>query len=499
MKTRTFIFFFTLLLVLSAGAPSLADRIKISVSGGYEEIQSFKKNNVVYYSLSELAEILGGQLDWELIGHRVRYTEDNFRFDFLIDAAYFKLDDSVFNLVYPVIYNKGQLFVPAETFTPFLDGVTVQKISWDSDARMLRVEPEYFNVTDFAISSKANGILIEVFLTSALNYDIFVTEGNWINISIPGARINSPRILSRRDPRFMYKMNVHQIGNTGQISVRLKRNITKWNHMLVFNPPRIQMSIPDINFELDPADTSPVIGPDNKIDVIVIDPGHGGKDYGAIGQQGTREKDIVLNIARELAKIIRKDKQFKVIMTRDRDIYVSLEERAEIANKAGADLFISIHANASPKKNICGWNVFFLAPAKNDSARAVAQLENSFFLRELSAGSNNPEDNEEDTYNDPVVSILNEMIMTEFQAESHDFAMMVDREFRRSLKIPARGVDQAGFFVLNKVFTPSVLVEAAFISNKNEEKILNNKDYHKQVAEGIYQAIKRFKAKYENQ
>jgi N-acetylmuramoyl-L-alanine amidase len=86
--------------------------------------------------------------------------------------------------------------------------------------------------------------------------------------------------------------------------------------------------------------------------------------------------------------------------------------------------------------------------------------------------------------------------MTEFQVESHDFAMMVDREFRRRLKIPARGVDQAGFFVLNKVFTPSVLLETAFISNKTEEKLLKDKNYHKDVARSIYEAVKRFKAKY---
>ena len=97
----------------------------------------------------------------------------------------------------------------------------------------------------------------------------------------------------------------------------------------------------------------------------------------------------------------------------------------------------------------------------------------------------------------PVLTILNEMIMTEFQSESHDFALMVDREFRRSLKIPARGVDQAGFFVLNMIFTPSVLVETGFISNKKEEKLLRGRRYQKAVAKAIYKAIKRFKVKYE--
>jgi len=160
-----------------------------------------------------------------------------------------------------------------------------------------------------------------------------------------------------------------------------------------------------------------------------------------------------------------------------------------IPRDAGADLFISIHANASPRKQIRGWNVFFLAPALNDSARAVEQLENSFFLRESNPAAADPDD---DGYQDPVASILSDMLMTEFQVESHDFAQMIDREFRKRLDIPARGIDQAGFFM------PSVLIESAFISNKTEEKKLKSKKYQEKVARGLYEAIKRFKAKYES-
>ena len=296
----------------------------------------------------------------------------------------------------------------------------------------------------------------------------------------------------------MYRLKTHQIGETGQVSFRLKRNVEKWHHKIVYDPPRIQISIADAAFNLDTADTAPVIGPDNKIDVIVIDPGHGGGDYGAIGKGGTREKDVVLGISKELAKLIRKDKQFKVIMTRDRDKTLTLQQRADVANKAAADLFISIHANSSLKRNVRGWNVFFLAPAKNDSARAVAQFENSAFLKDQRLADTDPTAGMMEYGDDPILGILNEMIMTEFQAESHDFAMMADREMRRAVDIPARGVDQAGFYVLNMVFSPSVLVESGFISNKNEEKLLKSSKYQKKVAKALYQAIKRFRSKYES-
>ncbi len=503
MRERLFIKILFLLIsplflsVFSAGSTSAA--VQVYIAGEYEEIGSFSEGEIHFISLSDLVEILGGTLDWEIIGHQVKMVEPSYRFDFIIGSPFFKLNDTVYNMTYATFFRDGQLYVPAETFLPYFDRVNVRQIAWDSDSRTIRIESEYFNVTDISFSPKANGLLIEIYVTTALAYDVFVTEGNWINVSIRNGLLNRARLLSCLDRRYMYRLKVHQVENTGQISIRLKRDVQKWNHKLVNDPPRIQISIADVNFQFDTALNGTVIGPDEKIDVIVIDPGHGGKDYGAIGPRGTREKDVVLSISKELAKLIRKDKQFKVIMTRDRDKTVSLEERARIANEAGADLFISIHANASPNRHVRGWNVFLLAPARNDSARAVEQLENSYFLRELSALEAHAGNEAVKPDYDPVISILNEMIMTEFQAESHDFAMMMDREFRRYLKIPARGVDQAGFFVLNKVFTPSVLVEAAFISNKTEEKILKDRKYRQLVAKGIYNAVKRFKAKYESQ
>ncbi|MEA1979668.1 MAG: N-acetylmuramoyl-L-alanine amidase, partial [candidate division Zixibacteria bacterium] len=485
MKRFQFISLITLILISISFHQLLADRIDVHISGTTEEIESFEENDIEYISLSELVEILGGHLDWVIVGHKVKFIDGNNHFIFDIDSPYFKLNDSIFNITYPVLYKKGKLFVSPLTFIKFLDRTLPQKIIYSESQNNITINSEYFNVTDFSASKKANGLLIEIFLTNSMNYEVYLSEGNWVNVVIRDGILNSSKILSHKNSRYMYKLKTHQANNSGQISFRLKRNITKWHHKLEFDPPRIQLAFNDINFELEAEDSQPTIGPDKKVDVIVIDPGHGGKDYGAIGQKGTREKDVVLKISKELAKLIRDDKQFKVIMTRDQDKTISLEKRAKIANDASADLFISIHANSSPKKHVKGWNVFFLAQAKNDSARSVAQFENSAFLKEqyYEDEEGNPEGI------DPILSILNEMIMTEFQSESHDLAMMIDREFRRNIKIPARGVDQAGFFVLNKVYTPSVLIESGFISNKEEEKLLKSKKYHKKIAKAIYKAI----------
>jgi len=491
-----------LLLTGATAGSAAADSVEVVFSGGKQNIAAYRQGRITYISFSELAELLDGTLDWETVGHQISYTDGVNRFDFVINSPFFKLNEHTYNMTFPADLRNGQLFLPTETFLGFLDGAVPQSITFNTEQARLRIDSEYYNVTDLAVAGKANGLLIEIMLTGAMPYEVFLTEGNWLNVSITEGRINQTQIKGRKDPRYMYKLSTHQAAGSGQVSIQLKGKAEKFQHKMVYNPSRIQISIVDTSFSLDSTVIAPVVGPDDKIDVVVIDPGHGGDDYGAIGPGGTREKDVVLDIARELAKLIRQDKQFRVVMTRDRDRTVTLDQRAETANKAGADLFISIHANASERKKARGWNVFFLAPAKNDSARAVAQFENSFFLKERTALDEHRDDTastpEEFDLNNPILSILNEMILTEFQTESYDFAMMLAREFRGSLNIPSRGVDQAGFFVLNQVFTPSVLIESGFISNSTEEKTLKSSSYHKQVAEAIYLAIKKFKAKYES-
>lgn len=485
---------FACLMSMSANAKT----INVAISGGSDEIKAFDSDEITYFSLSGFAEIVGGLLDWEMIGQRISYILDTNHFEFVIGSPYFKLNEQAYNITFPVKLREGQLYLPAETFVSYLDRVFSQKIAWDQHESTIRVDSKYFNVTDLSVSAKANGLLIEIFLTRSLTYEVFVTEGNWINVSIRDGKLNRTRILSRRDRQYMYNLKAHQVDGAGQVSIRLKQKFENWHHEIKYNPPRIQISIVDEGFEINTVDTPAIFGPDEKIDVIVIDPGHGGRQSGAVGRNSTREKDVVLAISKKLARLIRRDKEFKVIMTRDRDKEVTLEQRAKIANDAGTDLFISIHANSSVRRSVRGWNVFYLAPARNDSARAVAQFENSAFLRSRETHfSENENYGNSNLFADPVLTILNEMVMTEFQTESHDFAKMVDREFRRSLKTPARGVDMAAFFVLNRVFSPSVLIETAFISNGVEEKLLRDKKYQQQVAEGIYRAIKRFKAKYE--
>ncbi len=226
--------------------------------------------------------------------------------------------------------------------------------------------------------------------------------------------------------------------------------------------------------------------PRRTIKTIVVDAGHGGKDPGAIGYHGTLEKDIALAIAKKLKKELQK-RGFKVILTRSRDRYLTLEQRTKIANDAHADLFISIHCNWNRKSIVGGTEVYFLSTAKTTWERAVAMRENASFMK---YSGNKDKLNKLD-------AILLDMAQTEFLQESEDLAGYIQHGIVARTGLLNRGVKQAGFYVLYKVFMPAVLVETAFISNPVEERKLKDPDFQWRIARGIADGVVRFKSAYE--
>lgn len=483
---KAFIFVGLLLITpLSAGA-----EVGVQISGRIEKIGSFERNRVHYFSFSEFVELYGERLSWDILAQSIDYQVGKNRFRFYLGSPFISLNDTALNMVYPARIKNGSLYLPTQTFLPALDRARSERISWESDRNRIRVESGLYNITDISSSKKANGLLIDIYLTEELTFEVTESEGNWLNFSFPGGRVDIPKIESRQSLREIREINAFQFTNSAQVSLRLRKPPQSYTARYDPNSRRVRLSLRNPNYKPE-ATHRPIghIGPDSRINLIVIDPGHGGSDNGAIGQKYTKEKDICLKVAQELAKLIRKDKLFKVLLTRNKDETVSLQKRAAIANDAEADLFISIHINASLSKQACGSQVFFLAPAKNDSARALAQAENASFLTSGSSINLNPADE--------LSMIVNDMIQKVYMETSADLSEIIQSEFRRSLKIPSRGVDQAGFVVLNEVYMPSVLVEVAFISNAREEKLLRDKSFRKKVAKAIYAGLKRFKRKYE--
>jgi N-acetylmuramoyl-L-alanine amidase len=183
------------------------------------------------------------------------------------------------------------------------------------------------------------------------------------------------------------------------------------------------------------------------------------------------------------------DSRFEPILTRQDDVFIPLSERTALANSVGGDLFISIHANASENTNARGLITFFLADAKTDQARAAATLENASIRFEQVEAQRQ--------YLTDLDFTLRDMIQTEFQRESADLADIIQGTIKKETGEKSRGVDQAGFFVLDKAYMPAVLVETAFISNRDDERLLRDSDFQQETARAIYNSIVAFKEKYE--
>ena len=213
--------------------------------------------------------------------------------------------------------------------------------------------------------------------------------------------------------------------------------------------------------------------------IVVIDPGHGGKDPGAIGVNGTFEKDINLLFAK-IIKSVLSSNNIKVKLTRIDDRYLYLRERINFAEKAKADLFISIHADASKNRNASGFSIFSLSnKASDNEARELAQRENkSDLIGGLKIRHSDP------LIKDNLIKIFQRQTMN----ESSKIANIVISNIKK-LSIKNRGHRNAGFVVLKSLTTPSILIELGFITNKKEEKLLNNKRYLTKISKIISLSI----------
>ena len=225
-----------------------------------------------------------------------------------------------------------------------------------------------------------------------------------------------------------------------------------------------------------------------KFDTIIIDPGHGGKDPGAVGYRGTKEKDIVLDVSKRLAKKIERNSKTKVILTREEDIFLRLQDRTKFANANEGDLFISIHTNAAEDRRASGFETFLIGPNKNEAAIRVAARENAAL--ELEGFSGKKLTNED--------LIKATIAQSAFAAKSEEFASLVQNEIKKRVQSKDRGVKQAGFYVLMGASMPNVLIELGFISNPNEEKKLNSSSYRDMLATSIYYAVLKYQKSFDD-
>jgi N-acetylmuramoyl-L-alanine amidase len=230
-----------------------------------------------------------------------------------------------------------------------------------------------------------------------------------------------------------------------------------------------------------------------KLDVIVLDAGHGGYDPGTIGVTGLKEKTVALGIVLKLGELITANLEgVDVVYTRKDDRFVELDRRGKIANEAGGKLFISVHCNAMPRKpsKTRGFEVYLLRPGRTEEAIAIAERENSVIEMEKGYEEKYQQLTEENF-------ILVAMAQSAHVKASEVFADLAQKEIESRTGIPNRGVKQAGFLVLVGAAMPNVLVESAYLSNREDERLLRSDAGQQKIAEALFRAVREYKEEYE--
>lgn len=353
------------------------------------------------------------------------------------------------------------LFLSIYTFVDAAERVKIRDIRYWSSHDYTRVVVDLSGFVNFSKNCLSN--------PDRIYFDLFnATLKDEKKINIP---VNNSILNTIKAGQFQFDV------------VRVVLDLKEYRKFDVFfleNPPRFVIDV----FGKEEIETSGTFIPDIAKRKIVIDPGHGGHDPGAIGPNGLFEKDVVLDIALKLKKILMKDRVNEVFLTRERDIFVPLEERTAFANKKNADLFISIHANASFRREAKGIETYLLNWTDDEEAMRVAARENAISFKKMK---------EMHKQMDIIQVITNDLLRQNKRDESVKLANYIHRSIVDTLNNSYDlGVKQALFYVLFGAKMPSVLVEVSFISNPEEESLLSKESYRTQIAEAIAQGINTY-------
>jgi N-acetylmuramoyl-L-alanine amidase len=495
---------FLLLVCFGAVAALAAERITIRFDDGRRpETVSAERveqdSEELYLRANDVAKIFRATQFWNASARKVVLGIKNTRFIFTVDTRVVLLEDELIMLKNPVRYQAGFVMIPLEFILEIAAQYTPLSFSWDASEKVLAVTGTGYNVRNINIVTTGNQSTATIELAEPLVHHMDANTPGLVRLKIYGGRID-PRHFNIKDSRGLLDgVRAEQTERDAYVYFDVKTYTTRARVEKGVDPPSIKLilergelpEIPEPDFAekktVEILDESATARKYWEVKKIVIDPGHGGKDYGKVGQSGTLEKDVNLLLARAVAAVLREDLGLEVLLTREDDRLLSLTGRTEIANEYGADLFLSIHCNGWFTENISGFEAYFLSPAQTEYDKTVAQAENE--AARFSNGNGKVESD--------INFILWDMVQNEFISESSYLAELVQKEMSERLEIGNRGVKQANFTVLQGAKMPAVLIETAFLSNPAEERLLMQSSFHEKVAQGIGEAIKKFIARYQ--
>ncbi len=462
----------------------------------------YMEGGELYLRLYDLGTYLGASDRWD-IKNKYELTIDNRELRFTIGSSVVIVDskyNQAVNMPRPVVLHRGDFYAPATGVASILSRFTGRNCEFLPEREWLNYGGSGLNVLGITITHHQNqGTEVEILTTEPVLYEHFSDPEGWLYLTLSGARADVAALKRTQGAGLVRRVDVNELrDDVLQIGFRLSR---RYSETPVFYPTESGIIFALRNAvagELVEASSDRMAAPRlGGIRTVIIDPGHGGKDPGAIGPTDLQEKEVVLDIGLRLRDLLQRDPRtsdMTVIMTRDDDTYIPLPDRYGLANSNQGDLFISIHVNAWHDPAVNGFMTFFLAEAKNDEARQMAQFENSVVRYEdtnpaLSIDAGEP----------MLAAVLGELISTKYLEESQVFAGLVQDELTGRVRhqVRSRQVDQAGLLVLNGASMPGVLVETAFITNVAEENFLRQNSFKNRVAEALHEAIIAYKSRVE--
>ncbi len=390
----------------------------------------------------------------------------------------------------PVLAIDGDLWLPITFLEQIVGPAIRQTVLWDQQQRRLAIGSIEYNITQMRVERLARATAVHIFCTRPLSYRTDSSEQGFIQLKIYNGEINSGAINLAGRRGLVESIRSRQYHDHAMVYIRTDELVGRFRTytrqdgqeiVLVLEEEQIS-ALPEpvprgrANVMVDegPVDVTRTID----VQMVVIDPGHGGSDVGTVGEGNTLEKHVNLEVAKKLKKYLER-KGLDVVLTRDDDSQVDLVERAEIANRASGDLFISLHCNGWFNEGASGIETYFLAPAKSDWGKSVEAAENQSSVQ--------PDD---------VEFIVWELVQNKFISGSSDLAEVIQHTASSKLGITNRGVRQAGFRVLVGAYMPAVLVEMGFLSNPAEERKLRRGSYQQQLAEALGEAVVEFRDRY---
>ncbi|MBA64776.1 MAG: hypothetical protein CMG55_03140 [Candidatus Marinimicrobia bacterium] len=450
-------------------------------------IKTLKGEKIIYVSTRDLVSALSSRLYENLERKKLVLYVSGKRIKISAGTSFLIIDDVPYQMVDIVQEYKGDFYLPAESFFEILRKTTIPGLFFDSRKEVLDIDIVRYSVKSLKIEQKTNGTIVRINTQKSFSdRDIssFINKHGWFYLTIVGGVVDTSTLNKTITRGIIHRVESDQINETAQIALKLRSEVISHEWYQNHDPNEIVITL---RTALDSNKKRIKKAKDRwRLDTIVLDAGHGGKDPGTSGKYGTKEKDVVLDITKRVGRLLEKNTGIKVVYTRTEDIFIPLWKRTKIANEAGGKLFVSIHINSNPNRKIKGFETYLYSSAYSDEAIEVASRENSVI------------EFEEKKVNYEELSmerkITATMASSMFLKESEVLAAIIQEELDKKLTIPNRGVKQAGFYVLSGASMPCVLIEGGFVSNPTEEKNLKSPSYRKKIADGIYNAIIKFKS-----